>query len=287
MKKAENAPLLPVPVWKKASFRLGSSAMGHKITVALGQAISRPGNLEGNLELAEKWAKAAAAAGAQLFCLPELFDTGYDVKESAERGPAPETMALGDLAINHRLHVLSGLASSEGGPLQNTLVHFGPDGSRHVYGKIHLFEAEPNVESRFFEKGARRALWAVEGIPVGPMICYDLRFPELARSLSLDGARILAVSSAWPASRREVFRILSQARAIENQCFVVSVNMTGRSRAGSFAGHSMVIAPDGKILAEAGEEETLLIAELNLAEVDKARNFLPCIQQRRPDCYRS
>ena len=260
--------------------------MGQKITVAIGQAVSRPGALEANLELATRWAKEAAAKGAQLLVLPELFDSGYDLNTVSSRGPAPESMALGDLAIDLNLHLVTGLAVKDGANLQNASVHFTPDGSRHVYGKIHLYEAEPNVESRVFQKGAKRVLWSIGGIPVGPLVCYDLRFPELARSLCLDGAKILLVSSAWPASRREVFRVLSQARAIENQCFLVSANLTGRSLAGSFAGHSMIVGPDGACLAEAGDEEGLLIATLDFSQLDKARSFLPCFQQRRPECYR-
>jgi omega-amidase len=260
--------------------------MGQKITVAVGQAVSRPGALEENLQLATRWAGEAARAGAKLLCLPELFDSGYDLSAVSSRGPAPEAMILGDLAIDHKIHVVVGMAVREGGKLQNASVHFAPDGSRHVYGKIHLFEAEPNVESRVFQAGGKRVLWSVEGVPVGPLLCYDLRFPELARSLCLDGAKILLVSSAWPASRREVFRVLSQARAIENQCFLLSANLSGRSLSGSFAGASMIVGPDGTLLAEAKEADELLIATLDFAALEKARGFLPCFQQRRPDCYR-
>jgi predicted amidohydrolase len=178
------------------------------------------------------------------------------------------------------------MAVKEGARLQNASVHFGPDGSRHVYAKIHLFEAEPNVESRVFEPGAKRVLWSVEGIPVGPVLCYDLRFPELTRSLCLDGAKVILASSAWPASRREVFRVLSQARAIENQCFLLSANLAGRSLSGSFAGHSMIVGPDGGILGEGKDGDELLVATLDFAALEKARSFLPCFQQRRPDCYR-
>jgi omega-amidase len=260
--------------------------MGQKITVAVGQAVSRPGALEDNLALATRWATEAARAGAKLLCLPELFDSGYDLNTVSTRGPAPEAMILGDLAIDHKLHVVVGMAVKENGKLQNASVHFAPDGGRHVYGKIHLFEAEPNVESRVFQPGQKRALWSVEGIPVGPLLCYDLRFPELARSLCLDGAKMLLASSAWPARRREVFRVLSQARAIENQCFLLSANLSGRSLSGSFAGSSMIVAPDGAIVAEAKESDELLLATLDFSALDKIRGFLPCFQQRRPDCYR-
>jgi omega-amidase len=260
--------------------------MASKITVAVGQAVSRPGSLEENLQLATEWALKAAKAGAKLLLLPELFDSGYDLNTVSARGPAPEAMILGDLAIDNGIHVVVGMAVKENGKLQNASVHFAPDGGRHVYAKIHLFEAEPNVESRLFQPGGKRALWAIEGIPAGPLLCYDLRFPELARSLCLDGAKILLVSSAWPASRREVFRVLSQSRAIENQCFLLSANLSGRSLSGSFAGASMIVGPDGAILAEARENDELLITTLDFSQLDKARGFLPCFQQRRPDCYR-
>jgi len=256
-----------------------------EISVALGQALSRPADLDGNLALAWRWGREAAGRGAQVLVLPELFDWGYDLKSVGAKGPSPLSLELGKVAAATGLTVVSGLALSEGFKPRNASVAFAPDGGRQTYSKVHLFEAEPNVESRVFTAGDETARWRIAGAQSSALICYDLRFPELARAAALGGAEVIYVSSAWPASRTEVFRVLCQSRAIENQVFVVSANLCGKSDSGHFAGHSMVVAPDGSILAEAGEGEALLFARLDLGLVEKNRAFLPCFRQRRPGVY--
>jgi omega-amidase len=255
------------------------------LTIAIGQAKSRPGQLQANLDLGRRWAMQAAAAGAELLVLPELFDWGYDLGALAAAGPQEQSLGFSSIAREAGLTIVAGVAVENAG-VRNAAIAFEPGGRRQEYHKIHLFESGSNPESRVFRSGESRGRWEIAGIPAAPIICYDLRFPELARAASLDGAQMLLVSSAWPESRREVFRVLNQARAIENQVFVISANLCGSSAAGSFAGHSMVVSPDGSILAEAGAEEELLVAGVDLALVEKARGFMPCFSQRRPDAYR-
>lgn len=257
--------------------------MPDSILIAIGQAHSHPGDFSGNFQLAVKWASEAAQKGAKLLLLPELFDSGYDLSQAKSGGTI--FSGMGKVAEEQKITIVCGQARPSANGWQNSSVMVLPSGAQSSYAKIHLFEAEPNVESRVFEPGKNRASWEWEEKKATPLVCYDLRFPELARAGALAGSELFLVSSAWPASRREVFRVLCQARAIENQSFLLSANLAGRSSAGSFAGHSMVVAPDGSILAEAGEEEGLLFASLDFSLVEKARSHLPCFQQRRPGAY--
>lgn len=117
------------------------------------------------------------------------------------------------------------------------------------------------------------------------MICYDLRFPELARSLALDGAHIVFVPAEWPHPRLNHWRALLQARAIENQMFIVAVNRVGKGGNHTFCGHSMVVDPWGSILAEMKEEEASLTVDIDLEEVDRVRRKIPVFKDRIPDCY--
>ncbi|HBI05283.1 MAG TPA: carbon-nitrogen hydrolase, partial [Paenibacillaceae bacterium] len=115
---------------------------------------------------------------------------------------------------------------------------------------------------------------------------YDIRFPELARSYALDGAGILVNSAEWPHPRLNHWRTLMQARAIENQMYVVACNRVGISGKTEFCGHSMVIDPWGEILVEGGEEEAILIAEIDLTLIEEVRGKIPVFADRRPDLYK-
>jgi omega-amidase len=119
------------------------------------------------------------------------------------------------------------------------------------------------------------------------MICYDIRFPELARTLALDGAKILFVPAEWPHPRLHHWRTLLMARAIENQMFVVSCNRVGTSGSTHFFGHSLIIDPWGEIIAEGAEHEEIITAALDLTEVDKVRGRIPVFEDRRPELYKT
>jgi omega-amidase len=243
-----------------------------KQLVAVGQPLSQPDPLV-NFALAQSWAEIAAARGASLLILPELFDSGYHL------GHKGSDFFLDQIAQDKNISIVCGLSSREGGRSRNSSFLFSPTGPAQRYDKLHLFEGGAEPESSFFSAGEKRAEWLWQGVKATPLICYDLRFPELARAGALAGSEIFVVSSAWPESRREVFRVLCQARAIENQAFLLSSNLAGTSAAGHFAGHSMVMGPDGAILAEAGEGEELLFAEIDLAHVKIVRARMPCLKQ--------
>ena len=117
-------------------------------------------------------------------------------------------------------------------------------------------------------------------------ICYDLRFPELFRRYAVaDGAKLMLICAEWPLVRVAHWRSLLVARAIENQCFVVATNSCGETGGAVFGGHSMIVDPWGQIVAEAGEDERLLTAEIDLDEADGVRRQIPVFADRRPDAY--
>jgi predicted amidohydrolase len=124
------------------------------------------------------------------------------------------------------------------------------------------------------------------GFKWGLMICYDLRFPELSRTLALQGAEVLAVCSAWPLSRISQWEALLRARAIENQAYVIGANRTGRDRAFTFGGTSLIIDPLGNVVSQGrpGAEE-LLTADIENAAIESARKAIPVFEHRRPDLY--
>jgi len=117
------------------------------------------------------------------------------------------------------------------------------------------------------------------------MICYDIRFPELARKLALSGAKILFVPAEWPHPRLHHWRSLLIARAIENQMYVCGINRVGRDAANVFCGHSMIVDPWGEVIAEADETETIISAAVDLARPDEVRSRIPVFRDRRPELY--
>ena len=122
--------------------------------------------------------------------------------------------------------------------------------------------------------------------PVGLTICYDLRFPELFRTMALAGAVLFLTAAQWPVRRVEAWLLLARARAVENELIVAACNRVGNDGQVEFPGRSLVVDPWGKTLVEGDDQERLLIAQADLREVRKARRYLTVYQDRRPDAYR-
>jgi predicted amidohydrolase len=175
----------------------------------------------------------------------------------------------------------------------NTSVHIGPDGTdRATYRKLHMFDVlvggRDYRESDGEAPGDEVVLSALaDGTGLGLTICYDLRFPELYRRLTVEGARILAVPSAFTEpTTRDHWEVLLRARAIENQAFVVAANQVGRHAPGlRTGGRSMIVDPWGIVLAQAPDAETYVIAELDLGRLERIRADLPSLANRRPEVY--
>jgi omega-amidase len=140
-------------------------------------------------------------------------------------------------------------------------------------------------EHLYLEAGEEKGLFELDNRTFGGVICYDIRFPEWIRAHTAKGAEALFVVAEWPAPRLSHWRSLLIARAIENQCFVIACNRSGSDPNNEFAGHSMFIDPWGEVIAEAGANEELLSAVIELDLVKDIRKQIPIFEDRRPDLY--
>jgi len=247
----------------------------------------REGQPDANLSVAQLGIRRLAALGARLVLLPEMFTTGFDYPALAKLAArSPEALyALREQAARLGVAVCGSMAELSGERLYNT--HYLIDERGEVaaaYRKVHLFS--PTGEHRHFAGGEGPALGVAAGLRIGLLTCYDLRFPELARALTLAGAQVLCVVAQWPAARRAHWRLLACARALENQLFVCACNRCGTSSAGlAFGGGSLVASPQGEVLAEAGEGEEELLASLDWAAAEQFRAALPALAERRLEAY--
>jgi predicted amidohydrolase len=160
----------------------------------------------------------------------------------------------------------------------------GPSGAAdRRYEKIHPFSI--GGETKAFDPGALLQLARIGAEPAAlclcPLVCYDLRFPELWRLAALEGAEVFLLSANWPAARQHHWRSLCIARAIENQAFVVAVNRVGSDPAARYEGGSLIISPRGDVIAEAGREPEALQAALDGAELRRWRRDFPALQDLR------
>ena len=229
----------------------------------------------------------AEQAGADLVVLPELWPNGGFAYQTwaatAEPLDGPTTSAMGKAAasIGAWLHMGSFVELHHDGALTNTSVIFDPVGEqRAIYRKIHLFgfgEGEPALMS----SGEDLVVVDSEIGRLGLSTCYDLRFPEMYRKLNEAGAVVMLIPAAWPASRVGHWTLLAQARAIENQCVVVAVNTAGTHAGKRMGGHSIIVDAKGAVLAEAGDEETVLRVDVDLADVEKWRTSFPVLNDRK------
>lgn len=152
------------------------------------------------------------------------------------------------------------------------------------YSKLHLFQLMD--EHMYLQAGETMGLFSLDGTTCAGVICYDIRFPEWIRAHALHGAEVLFVVAEWPLSRLHHWRTLLTARAIENQCYVVACNRAGKDPNNEFAGHSLIIDPWGNILAEGDEQETVIVANIDINEVQDVRARIPIFADRRPDVYK-
>ncbi|MNC23043.1 2-oxoglutaramate amidase [compost metagenome] len=248
------------------------------------------GEPEANYRNAERLIREAAAAPEKpdLLVLPELWDTAYDLERLEQladwQGERVQAWA-GALARELNVSIAAGsIAEKREDGIRNTA--FAVDRAGSVvsrYTKLHLFG--PMEEDRHLIAGDKRTLAKLEGLTAGMMICYDLRFPELARSLALDGAELIIAPAQWPKPRMNHWRTLVIARAIENQLYVAACNRAGTGGGQEFFGHSMLVDPWGELLAEGGEGEEIITASLDSGRITQARERIPVFRDRRPDRY--
>src|SRR5437764_942717 len=227
-----------------------------------------------NMVRVEAMLAEAARRGAQAVLLPELWTTGYALdrfRELAEECGEQTLRFLQGEATRLNMTIVGGSFPSLGPDGVYSTCHIvGPDGAVLAsYSKEHLFPLLKEPE--YLKPGEPGTATDTPLGRWGTLICFDIRFPESARQLAYEGARVLWVPAEWPHPRLEHWRTLLRARAIENQLFVVAANRTGQGDNSNWCGHSTIIDPWGNILAEAEETETVLVADLEMALVDEVR----------------
>jgi predicted amidohydrolase len=244
-------------------------------------------------ELAAAKVQEATEDGAELVVLPELWLHGaFDPAPwagSAEpmHGPTAQFMQQTAIDCGVLLHMGSIVERTPDGKLYNTSLVFDAEGGLLAgYRKIHRFGFDQG-EAAIMSPGEHLAVFPLLGdddevrTTVGLTTCYDLRFPEMYRKLLDAGAETILQVAAWPLARLEHWRTLTRARAIEDQVFVVACGAVGTQAGLQMAGHSMVVDPWGEILAEAGEEETILYADIDPGQVAETRASFPVLATRR------
>jgi deaminated glutathione amidase len=268
-------------------------------TLAVIQMVSTP-NVDENLATACLLIADAARAGAELVSLPEYFclmarDDSERLRIAEVDGAGPIQSMLSDAARRHGIWIIGGtlpIRSANAPRARNACCVFNPAGSRVArYDKMHLFAfagaRESYDEATVLEAGDTPVVVRAAGIRTGLSVCYDLRFPELYRALSLipDAAPLdlIAVPSAFTyTTGRSHWEVLLRARAVENQCYVLASAQGGTHESGARTwGHSMIVDPWGDVLATVDEGEGIAFARFDRARIDAVRAQLPALQHRR------
>jgi predicted amidohydrolase len=263
--------------------------------VAVAQIEPKLAEKERNLEACLARLDAAAAEGAELLVLPEcalpgyMFESAEEAMPYAEEIPGPSTETLERESRRLGMHVVCGLLERDGDALRNSAVLVGPDGLVGTYRKSHL----PFLGvDRFVVPGDELNVYDTPLGRIGVEICYDLRFPEVTRTLALKGADIVAHPTNFPMAARLQTELITVARAAENRIYLLTANRVGKERWGEFCGWSQIVDPFGKRLAEAGEtEEALLVADVELEKARDKDYVIPgeyelyLFGHRRPELY--
>jgi len=222
----------------------------------------------------------AKPAPDSLIILPEMFATGFSMNLAITRQSAAreDETFVAELARTHRAFVLGGVVAPGKGALgRNDAVAFSPTGEMLArYTKIHPFTL--GGEAQGHEAGTEIVTFPWQGFTVAPFVCYDLRFPEIFRAAVRAGANLFVLMGLWPVKRQHHLQTLLQARAIENQAWVIGVNRVGTEPQYTYAGRSVVINPHGIIIADAGESERVLPATLDLESVLAWRRDFPALR---------
>lgn len=219
-----------------------------------------------------------------LIVLPEMFATGFSMNGPAMAEPAdgPTTGFLRGLAIHTRSYVLGGFARQAGRSIFNEAVCVAPSGDCIArYAKLHPFS--PGGESDHYSAGDKITVFRCENLKVAVFICYDLRFPEAFRAAVWQGAEVMVVIANWPRRRHLHWTALLEARAIENQAYVIGVNRCGRDPKLEYLGGSVVFDPHGRKIAEAGSRESLVSAKLDAKLPSQWRQEFPVLKDMRLD----
>jgi len=263
--------------------------------VSVAQIDPKLGEKERNLDVIVGRMEEAAGLGTEIVVFPECAIPGYMYESEdealpyAEEIPGPSTELLEREAARLGMHVVCGLLERDGDSLRNAAVLVGPEGLIGSYRKTHL----PFLGvDRFAVPGGELPVYDTALGRIGVEICYDLRFPEVTRTLALKGADLIAHPTNFPVAARGQTELITVARAAENRIFLLTANRSGKERSGEFCGRSQIVDPSGKRLAETGETgEVLLTAEIDLEQARDKDYVVPGTYEiylfghRRPELY--
>jgi predicted amidohydrolase len=246
------------------------------------------GEPEKNFENVQKYIEEAAKAGADVIVLPEMWNTGYalnNLSNLADVNGDKTKQMLAQNAKQYGVNIIGGsVATKREDGFYNTMYVVNRVGEIIAeYDKAHLIKLMD--EHLFMNPGQKPNNFEIDGTTCGGVICYDLRFPEWIRTHTIKGAKVMFIPAEWPKTRIDHWQILLQARAIENQCFIIAVNRVGTDPNNEFNGHSMVVAPWGEVLIGDQSSEGIFYTDLDLEEVDRVRKTIPIYQDRRSELY--
>ena len=258
--------------------------------IACLQMDMRLGEVDANFRKASLLVEAAMQHSPDVLLLPETWNTGFfpqeDLQSRCDADGEKVQEIFGNLAKHYAVNIVAGSVSDlRDGNVYNTAYIFDRSGRRIAsYSKTHLFT--PMGEDKAYAPGDSLCTFTLDGIPCGILICYDIRFPELARTLALQGTQLLFLPSQWPAERLHHLHSLLTARAIENQMFVACCNSCGKTANSQFGGESMILDPVGAKIAHAGTGEEILLADIDISAVSAIRKSINVFHDRRPELYR-
>jgi predicted amidohydrolase len=246
-----------------------------------------PNDLDLNLQRIMESARLAAIEKSSLLILPELCLHGYNYARinGWKNWMLPAvTDVIGEIAKSNSIAIAGSFVENDQGKLYNTFVMVNSEGMIvHTYRKIHLFNLLG--EGDFFSAGNEIRPFNSELGITGSAICYDLRFPEFIRKLALNNCGVMIIPAEWPKPRIEHWKILLQARAIENQVFMIGVNCVGSVLGVDYGGNSAVVNPWGEVIASLDENEGLITVPIDLDLVEDVRKRIPVWADRKPDIY--
>jgi predicted amidohydrolase len=259
--------------------------------VAVAQISCSLGDSEANLSKVHNFSRRAKEAGAELVVFPEMTDTGYSmpvIQKHASHWETGFVPGLQEIASKLSVAIVSGVSERVESSIYNSQVLVNAKGEIVAkYRKTHLYAVAPVEEQTCFVPGDAFATFALGDLRFGFSICYDLRFPEMYRKLVTEqNVGALLISSAWPFPRVEHWRVLAQARAIENQSYVIASNRVGKDDNSWFCGNSAIIDPRGVTVAAASpDREELIHAEMSQELVQSVRRRMQSLGHRRRDLY--
>ena len=259
--------------------------------IAAAQIACAVGDIDANVRKMRDFSSRAQDAGAELIVFPEMADTGYSmpvIQEHAKPWTEGAVPKLQEIARALGLGIISGVSERDGEAIYNSQVSIDAGGQIVAkYRKTHLFSPPPVEEHKCFSPGDELVSFTAGTLRFGLTICYDLRFPEVYRTLACEqGSNVFIISSAWPFPRVEHQRVLATARAIENQSYVVLSNRVGKDDGVSFCGSSAIIDAYGVgIAAASADREEVIVGEVSEEVIASVRDRMGVFEHRRTDVY--